>query len=503
MDIIQKIIDNFNNYPDRIAFHCSDKAGGDKEITWRELGEKAFALSGFLSDFVMDNKPVVVVGHKHPLMIVCFLATVFSGRAYCPIDTSTPKLRIKAILDSLVPGIVLNVSDIKLNDIYNGEILDFEAVDKYSSHTSKSGRVNPVKYNEVFYIIFTSGSTGKPKGVQITTECLNNFIKWGLTWGHGIEETAHNVFFNTAPFSFDLSVMDLYLSLYTGGTLWSVDRGCITNIKYLTHEICISEAGIIVATPSFINMCMADRGFTEDNFRCLRSFYFCGETLPRQLVVELYNRFPSAEVVNSYGPTESTVAISAMTISKDILKRNDILPIGYIKPGTSVIIDRKNKTDETGEIIIVGDTVSIGYIGDDENNTKFGTVKIDGKEYRSYRTGDRGYIIDDVLHFCGRIDSQIKVNGYRMEIEDIENNLMRVEGVRRAAVVPIYSKDNDVRYLKGYILPDPSYIGLSERIKEDVSKYLPKYMIPKKIEFIDNIPLTSNGKVDRKKLGEI
>lgn len=222
-----------------------------------------------------------------------------------------------------------------------------------------------VSGKDTWYIIFTSGSTGTPKGVQISADCLNHYLDWSVGLGSAAEEKDGQVFLNQAPFSFDLSVMDLYTSLASGGTLYCLEKTVQSDYRLLMQSLGASKANVWVSTPSFAEVCLSEKSFSEELLPKLQVFLFCGETLGNRTVQKLQERFPKAAVVNTYGPTESTVAVTDVLVTPQMARETEPLPVGRAKPGTRIEIRDEAGTvlpdGEKGEIIILGDTVSTGY----------------------------------------------------------------------------------------------------------------------------------------------
>lgn len=479
---------------------------GDDSITYRELWRKSDELAMYLKEACGEDKtPVIVYGHKNPLMLVAFLACVKSGRAYVPIDISVPRNRVEAIVDSVNPKRIIVTEDFEEYQSY--QCLDIRTAEYSSEAVNSIAEEDYVKGDDIYYIIFTSGSTGTPKGVQITYNALNYFTEWALTLG--TVEKEQKCYINQAPFSFDLSVMDLYMSLASGSCLFALEKEIQKEYKTLFAALKESDANIWVSTPSFADLCLADESFNQTLLPNMRLFLFCGETLTNKTAHNLLERFPNAQVYNTYGPTESTVAITEVCVDKKLCETCNPLPVGKSKPGTWLKImngERELPEGEKGEVVIIGNTVSAGYFNNQEENEKrFFVYEQSGENIRAYRTGDKGYIRDGQLYYCGRIDLQIKLHGYRMEIEDVEENLMKVSGVEKAVVIPVYDSGK-VKYLKGYCVydtPVENVFKIQKKIKEEMSKFVPDYMIPRKIKFVDAIPMTVNGKADRKQMQEM
>lgn len=505
--ILEKL-DTFMTTKSDIVALSTYNMGMYETLTYKELIQFADRLAFYLQDTLGPNKtPLIVYGHKSVYMTACFLACVKSGRAYCPVDIGTPSERIEDILRETNTPLVLALEPLELSC---ENILSREQIMQIGINgTNVIDKKHYVKKEDIFYIIFTSGSTGRPKGVQITEDNLYHFVKWATTLGNIDYTEKQFIFMNQALFSFDLSVMDLYMSLYLGGTLLCLDKTVQADYKSLMDRLGQSETNIWVSTPSFADMCLSGDIFTETLLPDLQLFLFCGETLSNHTADQLNKRFPKAKVINTYGPTESTVAVTEIEITDAISKEHQPLPVGRPKPGTYLQIINSNgklaEDGEKGEIVIVGDSVSIGYFKRSELNAKaFSEQTIDGQLLRAYRTGDEGYIKDGLLFYCGRIDLQIKLHGYRIEIEDIENNLLKLECIKNVGVIPV-KKDNTIESLAAFVVSEGIEHNLKGMgiVKKAAAKVLPTYMIPKRFIFIDSMPMTNNGKKDRKKLLQI
>lgn len=515
IDVLEKIECFAKNAPHRIAFKS---ASG--EITYRQLWEKARKLSEKIQNLELNGEigsksPIAVYGHKEPEMLISFIGCLLSGHPYCPLDRSMPDSRIEDILRAIGTRLWIKCED------GEGKILELDpaSLDEPSSSLIDDS-------NNVMYIIFTSGSTGKPKGVEVTRRNLGNFLEWMTGVGTPIEEKEGEVFLNQAPYSFDLSVMDTYTALASGATIASLDKGTMSSAASTMEFLKVQDVNYWVSTPSFADMILAEKDFNSENYPGIKVFYFCGERLTKTTASKLIMAFPHSKIINTYGPTESTVAISSVEIKNEHINESDELPVGIVKPGTKAFIQEEDGTivdefnqnideesrerndvatqnTEMGEILIEGNTVAKGYFKMPEKTAAaFDLIKSkNGEVRRMYHTGDLGYFKDGMLYCIGRTDLQVKVHGYRMEIGDIEANILLKENVEAVCVVP-KRKDGKIRSLVAFVVA-PSVSGSfddAKDIKHHLKELLPEYMVPKKIKFIDKLPMTSNGKVNRKTL---
>jgi len=483
VNLIQRIDHWATAAPEAFA-HVS----GDRALTYGELRRQSDGLASHLTErFGDDRKPIAVLGHREPEMLIAFLGTVKSGRPYVPIDTALPKTRIDQIMASSNAAFVLTPDQIR----------------QFSSGDLRGSSV-PVEEDDPFYILFTSGSTGEPKGVTITLRCLEHFINWVLAEQEFIKGA--EVFLNQAPFSFDLSVMDLYCSLATGSTLFSISRDLIENPKKLYRALATSGVTAWVSTPSFAQMCLVEEKFAQTMLPRVQRFLFCGETLAPQTAAQLLARFPQAQVWNMYGPTEATVATTSVRIDTAILEKYSPLPVGRVMPGTKIFIVDEDRAElsanERGEIIIAGPNVSPGYAGRSDLTAR---AFFEYRGVHAYKTGDLGRFRDSLLFFEGRIDEQIKLSGYRIELGDVEANLRALATVRDAVVIPVI-KSGAAQSLTAFVSlavqDETSDFKLAHNLRSQLGERLPAYMLPLKFIFLDAFPMTANGKVDRTALAK-
>lgn len=530
--LIERINDWAELCPERIAHQHRDQ-----KLTYSQLKKSSDALATWLYNEgkckdIRRGTPVLVYGHKESEMLTAFMGCVKAGFPYIPVDSSTPLERVRLIRESSGARIVLSPQRVPEGvgqdgiTVVDGLFMDQEGVLNLPGGNEAVQLPLPlpewqVQENEVYYIIYTSGSTGVPKGVQITLGALESFLNW-VNQAYRPEERSE-VFLNQAPFSFDLSVMDLYMSLSTGGTLWSVDKDQIANLKELFASFNTSGISCWVSTPSFAEVCLMDQNFDQTLLPQVKWFLFCGEILTHDCASKLCQRFPGAKVENLYGPTEATVAVTTLTITPEILNDYNPLPVGRVKPDARILICKTDELSaelddaggslphrpeslpegETGEMIIAGPNVSAGYLNNPEQNGKsFFTWQENEVTWKAYRTGDAGVFKDGLLFYQGRLDFQVKLHGYRIELGEIEENLRKIPMVENAVVLPI-ERRGKVDYLQAFLTlgePVGDEFAAILALREALRDRLPEYMIPRRFKFLDKMPMTPNGKVNRRAL---
>ena len=381
-ELKKKFIENYNS----VAYQYNNKT-----ITYKELYDDACKYALVLKK--QGTEPVIILGNNEIDELVAIMACLFAKRTYVPVGCCTPLNRLKKIISLTNSSLIITGENINIDNIHISKLSN---LDMYNNLPERENN------NDVAYIIFTSGSTGNPKGVPISYENLSNFIRWISSFNPLSKYKNINVF-NQASFSFDLSVAAIYYGLFNGHTIIGGNIDLDNNYSNILDML--SNTNLMVITPTFIKLCLLDLEFDCSNYPNLDCIYFCGEQLESKVVKKLFKRFPNIKIINAYGPTEATSAISAVLITKEMLDES-LLPVGDINNlATPVeIID--------DEIVLSGKSVSKGYI----NDFKGGFYDNDLNHY--YKTGDMGYIMNNYLYCKGRIDNQIKYKGYRIELNE-------------------------------------------------------------------------------------
>lgn len=490
--------------PDRVVY---DYLG--RENTYGELKQYSDALAAKIKSMnLAKDAPVIVYGGQTFEMVATFMGLIKSGHAYIPVDTHSPNERLAIIKKIAEPAVCIAVDE--LPDLG----WDIPVISQKELHEIFTSEITtePVTIEEAvvgdqnYYILFTSGTTGVPKGVQISYNNLMSFLDWcqgdlGLDFENPIE------FVSQPPYSFDISVMYLYSSLLSGGKIDVLPPETTANFKELFKALKSYDIQAWMSTPSFVEICLLSPEFNEETSPELKNIYLCGEELTHKTATRLKERFPNSRIFDIYGPTEATVAVTGLEITDEALNQYDRLPIGWPKPDTPVVIvDEDNNVlpaGEDGELVIMGPSLSKGYINNPEK-TAAAFIEIDGKP--AYKTGDLAQIDPEtgILIYKGRIDFQVKLHGFRIELEDVDHHLDRVSLVEQAITVPRHGADHKVQQLIAYIVPKDqdfaSKAELTKAIKAELSEIMMPYMMPNRFVYVESLPLTANGKLDRKTL---
>ena len=456
-------------------------AGTDarQTLSWQALHDEVDAwIDQARRAGVQAGVPLVIVGHKEAGFLVAMLGCLMLGVPFVPVDAINPVERQRRIVDIVRAAVI--------HDAASG------------SFAAGCADPAPLAEPDIAYIMFTSGSTGDPKGVQIGTDSLALFAGWirdCLTLGPA------PAFMDQMLFSFDFSLFNVAGALVTGGSCVLCAREIIADHAAFIDYLARSKVSVWASTPSFIRQQLLAPGFNQAGLPDLRVFVFGAESLTPALAETLWQRFPGIRIINSYGPTEATCSTTWVEID-DALRRAapNPFPIGRAKPYAEVFL-------QDGEICVAGDHVMRGYINRPDLNQTL-LFRHNGK--RAYHTGDLGQIDEHgLVTFRGRIDDQIKLHGYRIELAEVDAALTRLPGVRAGATIALKRPDGSALRMVGFIeteAPLPVDDGLHplpdgmHDWKTVLGERLPTYMIPSELIACAGFPTTPTDKVDRKKL---
>ena len=457
---------------------------GDKEairfegesLSYRELNSRANRVANYLIEKGIEIEDIVALRLDRSFeMIVGILGVLKAGGAYLPMDIEYPEERVEYILENSKAKEVLTKEKIR-------------EISKDSRYSVK----NPdreVKESNLAYVIYTSGSTGKPKGVGVEHKGAVNRIEWQI---REMSIDSSDRILQKTPYTFDVSVWELLLPLMCGAVEVIAKPKGHKDSRYISEIIEKEKITTIHFVPSMLSVINEEPLFIK-NSKNLKRVVCSGEALPLKLVREYY-KLHSTPIYNLYGPTEASIDVSYYLCPKDTTNLETI-PIGKAIDNIRLhILDSNlNRVPKgvVGELYIEGIGVAREYINNPEL-TKNSFITHRGK--RLYKSGDLvKELSDGNIEYIGRNDNQIKLRGLRIDLGEIESQLQNIEEIKESVVV---LKDDN---LIAYITTKSENIKVEE-IKEELSRYLTDYMIPTHIEIIDVMPLTPNGKADRKAL---
>jgi len=469
--------------------------GSDWEIDWFTLQTKVEKLSAIFKELkIPTGHPVIIYGHKEAMFPLAILACMHSAITYIPIDKIYPIERIKKIIELTGSQIIINCSDTVLNvDI--PVVINAELEVTIYRTTDYTDKIYGNIENPIQYIMFTSGSTGEPKGVQITYNSILTFVKWAE---QDFGFTENDVFMNQAPFTFDVSLCDILNAFGLGGTLLLTSTEMIKDQDVFFNRLNRYQCSVWTSTPSFVYLFLRNSNFNAKHLPALKTFLFMGEDLPNRTCAQLKTVFNQTRILNAYGPTEATIVTTLIDINEEVIEKYPLLPIGYPKPESTILIEKANPEDKEGELIIVGEHVSTGYFKDPIlTDEKF--FLHNGK--RAFKTGDLAYYEEALLFCIGRNDDQIKMHGFRIELNEI-SAVICTNAVISDAVTVALKRNNEVKKIVTFVIlaKEVSKDELLAQLIPFLETKLPYYMIPGDIEIVNEFPYSINHKIDKNKL---
>ncbi|MCF8171270.1 MAG: amino acid adenylation domain-containing protein [Candidatus Methylopumilus sp.] len=495
LDIFDQTV---KQHPEKIAVSFAQHS-----LTYQELHEQVDALSLALRGLGVGAEVLVAVYLERSIdLVISLLAIMRAGAAYIPLDPGYPSERLAWVLEDAQP--LLIITQAKLATTLPGSAaqvicLDRDqetlAVARLRGQTQSSPQI--FELNSA-YVIFTSGSSGRPKGVQVHHQALLNFL---LAMQESPGLTAQDTLLAVTTISFDIAGLEIYLPLMTGAHLVIAPREAALNAEHL--QALIQQHGVshMQATPTTWRLLLDTSWRVQPPFTVMCG----GEALPLDLSKKLLQQ--GVTLWNLYGPTETTIWSANRLIEKNQAQENEgTEPVGApIRNTQMYVLDSRQNLQPigvAGELMIGGDGLARGYLNrpdltaDAYRPDQFATQP----GSRIYRTGDLARkLANDTYDFLGRIDSQVKIRGYRIELGEIETNLRQIAGVREAVVIAREDTPGDKK-LVAYVLAAQSGSLQDNDLRQALRKNLPDYMVPAQVVFLESIPQTPNGKINRKAL---
>lgn len=494
-NILEYLEGSSKRFPDKTAF-----ADEHSSCTFRELEMTARRLGTALAKYFVPRNPVPVFMEKSVETIGVFMGAVYAGCFYVLIDTKQPASRLNQILEILDSEVIVT-SEKYLEDLekldFKGEVVLAKnlAEEPENKELLKEIRNQAVDMDPL-YGIFTSGSTGVPKGVVVGHRSVLDFIDC-FTELFDISEK--DVIGNQAPWDFDVSVKDIYSGLKTGTTVQIIPKQMFSFPTKLIDYLIEREVTILIWAVSALCIISTLNGFEYKVPDKIKKILFSGEAMPVKHLNIWRKYLPDVMYVNIYGPTEITCNCTYYIIDREF-QPGDVLPMGKAFPNEKVfLLDEENRLitekNKTGELCVTGSALALGYYKNREQTEKAFVQNPLNDRYLEmmYRTGDLAYYNElGELCFASRKDFQIKHMGHRIELGEIEAAMEKIPEIIRSCCIFDSAKSKIVAFYEGDIERRP--------LARALGQYVPAFMVPNVFRQVERMPLTKNGKIDRKAL---
>lgn len=492
-------------YLEKTVLNHSDKTAVIDEkssVTYSQLEERSKRAGSFLSEKTDINKPIIIFAEKGIDALCSFFASAYAGCFYTLADPHLPAERLAVI--QFILGAETVITNEKNYDLAKTV---FPSLQIFKAEEMQTAPVNEKRLSEIraeitdtmpLYVNFTSGSSGVPKGVAVSHRSVIDFIN---TFCDTFNINENDIIGNQAPFDFDVSVKDIYSAMKTGATLVIIPREYFSKPTELMDFIVEHNMTTLIWAVSALSLINTFHILDYKTPETVNKILFSGEVMPLKHLKDWQKHLPHAMFVNLYGPTEITCNCTYHIIDNS-REYDSAVPIGKAFDNEKVfLLDAENKEVKehgaVGEICVGGTALALGYYNNAEQTKKAFVQNPLCQAYIDmiYKTGDLAkYDENGDLVFCGRKDFQIKYMGHRVELEEIEKEIMKIDEVEKTCCI----FDTEKKRLFAFYIGNIDRRELHKKLKDK----LPLYMIPNALRKIDSMPLTKNGKTDRKALME-
>ncbi|GAA4237225.1 hypothetical protein GCM10022291_23460 [Postechiella marina] len=495
--------DQVKQYPDKIAIQFEDT-----QWTYNELNNYANTLAKHLIDNKLNiEESVIVIMERDQIWVATVLGILKAGGVYVPVRPDWPKTRKSTIINKTDAKFVIHdtksLDEIEIvvkENNFNSQLINGSLFFKNSKNEANPSRKSGP--DNLAYIIFTSGSTGEPKGAMIEHKGMLNHL---FSKVNDLEMTDIDIVAQNSSQSFDISVWQLISGLMVGAKTVIYSDALILDMHQFLNQVKEDRITILELVPSYmkilLQLCKHNRSF----FETIKYLMVTGEPLKIGLVTSWFNLFKKIPLVNAYGPTEASDDITHHFMYET--PKGSMVPVGTTIQNLNVYVvdafDQLAPIGTKGNVVVSGVGVGRGYIGDPEKtNAVFTHDHLKPKEnLKLYKTGDIGsWTHEGILHLFGREDNQIKLNGYRIDLGEIEQSLSKQKGVTGNAVL---LKGKSLHAFLVFDSDIENNQNLIDQCKAGLQKDLPHYMIPRKFHVLEDLPLTQNGKIDRNALQKL
>ena len=460
-------------------------------LTYRELNERANILAHKLRDLgVSPDEAVVVLADRSIEIVVGILGILKAGGAYVPVDPTYPADRIQFILEDCKAKAILKYTEDEISVETDIPVIDLADKSVFTGVSENPEHVN--KANDAVYCIYTSGTTGKPKGVLVENRNVVKLVK-NCDYTELNEKT---IILQTGQMMFDASTFEVWGALLNGGCVHLIQKDVMLDVKAFKAYLIDNKINTLFITTALFNQFISE---DAEVFNSLDHLMFGGEATSEKHVKILVDQNTNVDFRNVYGPTETTTFATHYIIGESVTKT----PIGKPISNTTAYVmqgDNLCGVGVPGELCIGGDGVARGYLNRPELTAeKF--VKNPFGEGTMYRTGDLvRWLPDGNIEFLGRIDEQVKIRGFRIELGEIESKIREIETVKDCAVIARTDAQGEKAIYAYYV--SGKELSATE-IRDELGKTMPDYMIPSYMMRIESIPVTRNGKLDKRALPDI
>ncbi|MEC4088859.1 non-ribosomal peptide synthetase [Pseudoalteromonas rubra] len=510
--VLPQILSHAQSTPKHMAIVDADNPS--QSVSYAELGGQSASLAGALNDVAQGEEIVAVLVNRQVHSLVALIGVMRAGAAYLPIEQDTPVLRIVEIMAQAGCRTLL-VCDAEMMTeqvqaaLNERDIVawDFHQLLEQNRTLSEESEVALRRdAQDLAYVIFTSGSTGKPKGVAMSHGALASYCE-SIT--HRIEFSLHTRAGIVTGLATDLCLTGIYPVLAQGGSVVMPGSRTLPEPQYLVEMLTIQQVNMLKITPSFARELIPQIAAMGENQPAIEQWILGGEALDVVLVSELQEHYPTAHIVNHYGPSETCIGVTTHTVTAQRHANSEHYPIGKPLAHTRVLVlDEQAQPvplGMPGELYIGGSSLADGYLRAPQLTDRYFVhcEMQNGKLARFYRSGDRVRLTHrGELEYLGRLDNQPKIRGYRVDISEVEAKLTVLPQVKSAVVIARKQANIDT-LVAYYVAAGEEKVVTSDVLRDALSALLPQAMIPSYFKALEKLPVLSNGKVDRKQLATL